>query len=144
MHRTHPRSGSDHLTSRSHSLKVFVKQMHFLQPSDFMRSVARAYDTCTPEGSSGSGSDMCAGNMSVCCPFVSLSGNPKRMVPAWGVPHSIGHAIEHLVFKHRMVLTLEIGMLQGNTAFHILHALARIKREQRSPKIGGSVQGVHK
>ena len=52
--------------------------MHFLQPSDFMRSVARAYDTCTPEGSSGSGSDMCAGNMSGMLPVRQPFGKSKE------------------------------------------------------------------
>jgi len=101
---------------------------HTIEADLFMRSVARAYDECDSDGSS----DVCSNaSSSVCCPFVTLGGKPRMLVRRWGVRHGIGQAIENLVFSQKMRRTLEIGMLQGNTAFHILYAHYRLEREMR-------------
>ena len=130
-------SGRDETTSRLpcqlHALynisvmwrSVTVDRQYHLNASAFMEAISAAYLDCREWDKANT--EVCApGDHSPCCVFVGTDGRKRALVPLWGVDHSTGAAIEGLVFKHRMFRTLEVGMFQGNTAYHILNAHLRL------------------
>jgi len=105
---------------------VVVERTDHINASSFMEAVSAAYLDCREWDKAST--EICApkDRASPCCLFVGTDGRRRALVPLWGVDHSTGAAIEGLVFRQRMFRTLEIGMFQGNTAYHILNAHLRL------------------
>jgi len=118
---------------------VVVERTDHINASSFMEAVSAAYLDCREWDKAST--EICApkDRASPCCLFVGTDGRRRALVPLWGVDHSTGAAIEGLVFRQRMFRTLEIGMFQGNTAYHIVRLpvfRTRVLRARRvAPKI---------
>eukprot|EP00966_Prymnesium_polylepis_P263070 6076239-Prymnesium_polylepis.2 len=118
-----------------------VDPRHELTADDFLRAVSKAWHhgvknnmfpdplvngSMSLEWRTHCGQQVADGRDDPLCIFVTGAGRTVPMVWAWGVPAQLAAWIEKIVFDGGMRRTLEIGMLQGNTAYPILNAHRRL------------------